>query len=201
MRPSDERYNRRGKQMTIQTYTVEARSADILQQVSNEVQETLLHHAPDQWTDEELDEIEQQVLNHIQGLLDQHEPLWTLQEFIARAARETKRLIYQRTKGIDADKLLNVLLDVGDKDHALLQWAFHTLDQDKITASLAKAKKIAAAELEQEDAAQLLTGAFVRTMLRGVRWARLEQVQRQDEIKKVSHKRFVPISDPQPTQA
>jgi len=193
--------------MNTETYTTETRIADILQQVGNEVEEALLLDAPSQWPDEVLDEILQRVLDYIKGLLDQHRPIWTLQTYTALASIQTNRLIRKRTDGIDRTKLLDVLLNVGDEDHVLLQSAFLTLDGNEIAHSFAEAKNIAVAELEQDDAGQLLTKAFARAMLRGVRWARLEQVRRHHEIqsndspKKVSHKRFVPISDPKSTQA
>lgn len=159
--------------MTDETFTTE----DIFHQVRNEVQETLLHHAPDAWADEGLDEIEQQVLEHTHRLIDL-KPRWAAQKHIAWAVVETKRLIHERRQGIDGDKLLDVLLDVGDDDDAILELAYLTLNEEQITRSLADAKRTVAAQLQRgDDVAQLLTGACVRALLRGARWVLLEQAR------------------------
>lgn len=150
---------------------------DVVAQVSNEIQDTLLHHAPDDWPEETLDEIEQRVLDHTHRLIDL-KPRWAAQKHIAWAVDETKRLIQERSKGIDMEKLLDVLMSVSEEDDVVLQLAFLTLDQSKITASLAEARRIVGAELQHKDVAHLLTEACVRALLRGARWTRLQQARR-----------------------
>src|SRR5438105_890077 len=87
------------------------RNIDVVAQVRNEIQDTLLHHAPDDWPEKTLDEIEQLVLDHTHRLID-FKPRWATEKHIAWAVGETKRLIHERRTGINADKLLDVLLDV-----------------------------------------------------------------------------------------
>jgi hypothetical protein len=72
--------------------------SDIIQQVRNEVQETLLLHAPDLWADERLDVIEQKVLDNTRIVLaslsiDGLRSPGALQNRIVHALTETKRLI------------------------------------------------------------------------------------------------------------
>jgi hypothetical protein len=74
---------------------------DIMEQVRNEVQDTLLHHAPDHWQEKELDLIETAVLDHTRLVLDAlsiSELQWpgALDQHIEQAVAETKRLIHER---------------------------------------------------------------------------------------------------------
>ena len=77
-------------------------TADILQQIANEVQETLLFNAPKGWPTERLEEIEEEIVAHSRHVLD----ALTIQELssagalrvhIGGAVAETKRLVHQET--------------------------------------------------------------------------------------------------------
>ncbi|MGJ5818791.1 hypothetical protein [Paludibaculum fermentans] len=70
--------------------------------------------------------------------------------------------------------MLEKLLNVGD-DHDVLEWCFQTLEPDEIDNCLQAATEIAKAEIGSDDAATMLTAVFVKTILRGLRWARLER--------------------------
>jgi hypothetical protein len=72
--------------------------SDILSQVRNEVQETLLLHAPLRWPDERLEVIEDEVLDRtkmvLAGLItNQLRSPGALRTQIAQAVADTKRLI------------------------------------------------------------------------------------------------------------
>jgi hypothetical protein len=74
---------------------------DIIQQVSNEI-ETVLLHAPDQWTDEELENVEKTVLDHTRVVLDavsssELQSQGALDRHIEQAVAETKRLLHNRS--------------------------------------------------------------------------------------------------------
>jgi len=71
---------------------------DILQQVKNEVQETLLLHAPTTWPDERLDLIEQQVMDRTRLTLDtlnidEIQSADAFQFVMTKAVAKTKHLI------------------------------------------------------------------------------------------------------------
>jgi hypothetical protein len=73
--------------------------SDIVQQVQNEVDDTLLMHAPTTWSDERLDGIEKQVLDHTQLVLDalstsELQSQGALKTHIVHAIAETKRMIW-----------------------------------------------------------------------------------------------------------
>jgi hypothetical protein len=74
---------------------------DIVQQIRNEVDDTLLIHAPDEWPDEELDDIEAKVLDQTRVALEalsakEIQSPGTLDRHIAQAVTEAKRLIDAR---------------------------------------------------------------------------------------------------------
>jgi hypothetical protein len=82
------------------TYREQA-TQNIIQQVSNEIEDTLLHHAPLQWQDEALEAIEEEVLRHTRFILDAiatSELNWpgALRLHIANGVADTKRLIHER---------------------------------------------------------------------------------------------------------
>lgn len=75
--------------------TTDRFTADILNQVQHSVQETLLLHAPEAWTEDDCDQIEKQVLDGtLRSLMlgKRHLPEAAL-PFINFAVDETKRLI------------------------------------------------------------------------------------------------------------
>ena len=72
--------------------------SDVLQQVQNEIDDALLLHAPDDWTDEQLGQIETIVLDHTRSLLhdlsmDELRTEVVLKKHIESACAETMRLI------------------------------------------------------------------------------------------------------------
>ncbi len=75
--------------------TTDRFDADILNQVQNSVQETLLLHAPDAWADDDCDQIKRQVLDGALSLLTlgRHHAAEASQTLINSAVDETKRLI------------------------------------------------------------------------------------------------------------
>jgi len=88
---------------------------DIIQQVQRQVEDTLLHHAPLRWPDEELDAIEETVLAHTRLVLEslsakQIRSAAALDDQIRQAVAETKRLIKEKT---DREPIL--LVDILDK--------------------------------------------------------------------------------------
>src|ERR1035437_6813026 len=76
---------------------------------------------------------------------------------------------------VDETLMLDKLLRVTDEEDDLLQLCFLVLTEHEIAACLNQAREIAAAELRTDDAATLLTGMFVKVIIRGIRWARLER--------------------------
>jgi hypothetical protein len=85
-----------------QTISRKEFTADIIQQVQNEVQNTLLHSAPLEWKDEELEQIEEQVLDHTRIVLDalsigELQSRGALDRHIEQANAETMRLIHDRS--------------------------------------------------------------------------------------------------------
>jgi hypothetical protein len=86
--------------MTLKEQTAE----DITQQVRNEIEDTLLMHAPDHWQEEELDRIEENVLSHTRQVVDalstsELQSAGALDRHIEQAVAETKRLIHERKLG------------------------------------------------------------------------------------------------------
>ncbi len=80
------------------TNTRKTIESDIVQQVRNEVQEALLHHAPLKWPDERLEVIEETVLDHTKMIVaglstNQLRSPGSLRTYIADAVAKTKRLI------------------------------------------------------------------------------------------------------------
>ena len=78
--------------------TREQLESDIVQQVQNEVDDTLLMHAPTTWSDERLDEIEENILDHTRLVLDtlstdELRSPGALQYHIVLATAQTKRII------------------------------------------------------------------------------------------------------------
>jgi hypothetical protein len=76
---------------------------------------------------------------------------------------------------IDKTTMLNKLMNVSKEESDLLEWCFLTLDENEIEACLNDAKEIAATELRQDHAANLLTATFVKVIVRCLRWAQLQQ--------------------------
>ena len=82
------------------TNTGEQFEADIVQQIRNEVQETLLLHDPAKWTDEKDEAVEKSVLDHSRLVLAalstaELQSAGALQRHISQAIAETKRVIRQ----------------------------------------------------------------------------------------------------------
>jgi hypothetical protein len=76
----------------------ERSESDVLQQVQNEIDDALLLHAPDDWTDEQLGQIETIVLDHTRSLLhdlsiDELRTEVVLKKHIDGAFAETMKLI------------------------------------------------------------------------------------------------------------
>ena len=74
---------------------------DILQQVGNEIQETLLLHAPENWSDERLEAIEEEVVQNTRAALDtlsteELQSPGVLRLHIAQAVADAKKLIHER---------------------------------------------------------------------------------------------------------
>jgi hypothetical protein len=78
---------------------------------------------------------------------------------------------------LDEKALLNKMMTVSDEEDDLLQWCFFVLDEQQIASCLDRAKVLAAAEIRADDPATLLTGAFVKVIVRALRWARLERLR------------------------
>ena len=86
------------------TITRNQLEADIVQQIQNDVQEALLLHAPTTWSDERLDHIEQQVLDHTRLVLDalstvELQSEGALRTHIGQAVADTKRILRQGDLG------------------------------------------------------------------------------------------------------
>ena len=84
--------------MNRKTTTRKTIESDILQQVRNEVQEALLHHASLKWPDRRLVAIEDKVLDNTKMALaalstDTLRSAGALRTHIAEAVAQTKRLI------------------------------------------------------------------------------------------------------------
>jgi hypothetical protein len=74
--------------------------ADILQQVQNEIEETLSQHAPQSWSEEQFEDVQEDVLDHTRMVLDalsmtELQSAGALRTHVAQAIAETKRLIHQ----------------------------------------------------------------------------------------------------------
>lgn len=83
-----------------QTITRGEIEADIVQQVQNEIQEAILHHAPESWTPENRDAVQETILDHTRLVLDalrtnELQSAGALRSHIAQAIADTKRLIRQ----------------------------------------------------------------------------------------------------------
>ena len=82
------------------TYTArQSIEADLIQQVANEIEDTLILHAPDHWPDETCDEIERQVLDQTRTNMtaqttSELQLPGTLRQHISTAVETTKRLCY-----------------------------------------------------------------------------------------------------------
>jgi len=85
--------------MNKKTTTTRAKiESDFVQQVRNEVQEALLHHAPLKWPDERLEVIEDKVLDNTKMVLaglstNELRSPGALRTHIAQAVADTKRHI------------------------------------------------------------------------------------------------------------
>jgi Arc/MetJ-type ribon-helix-helix transcriptional regulator len=80
--------------------TRETLICDIEQQICNDVEETLLQHAPDEWPDEQLDEIKDQVLQDSRLVLtalstNELESSGALRAHIAAALAQTRQLLHE----------------------------------------------------------------------------------------------------------
>ena len=74
--------------------------AEIVEQLKNEVQEIIIHHAPESWSQEHRDAIEENILDHTRMVLsalsaNELRSESALQRHIAQAIAETKRLIHK----------------------------------------------------------------------------------------------------------
>lgn len=74
--------------------------ADVIQQVTEEVQEIILHHAPESWSQERREAVEECVLADTRMILDalstgELQSSGALRTHIGRAMSEAKRLIHQ----------------------------------------------------------------------------------------------------------
>ncbi len=76
---------------------------------------------------------------------------------------------------IDEKRLLDKLFDLTGEENDLLEWCFFTLNEEQIESCRNDAKVLAAAEIQADDAAVLLTSLFVRVIVRALRWTRLER--------------------------
>jgi hypothetical protein len=73
---------------------------DILEQVGNEIQETIFLHAPQSWSQKKRDALEESVLAETRMILDslsttELQSAGALRMHIGRVIAETKRLIHQ----------------------------------------------------------------------------------------------------------
>jgi hypothetical protein len=83
----------------------EQTEANIIQQIQNEVQETLLHHAPAHWRDQQLDRIEAEILGDSRSALASLSAQElvspdTLKRYVELAVAETKRRILEQVNTI-----------------------------------------------------------------------------------------------------
>jgi hypothetical protein len=74
--------------------------SDIIQQLREEVQETILHHAPQSWSLESREAVEESVLADTRMILDalstsELQSAGALRMHIGRARSEAKRLVHQ----------------------------------------------------------------------------------------------------------
>lgn len=72
---------------------------DVLQQVTNAVEDTILFYAPDTWSDERCKQVEDTILSHTRTVIsalttDELRSPGALHDHIVKAASETKRLIH-----------------------------------------------------------------------------------------------------------
>lgn len=72
--------------------------ADVVQQVANEVQETILRHAPETWSNERCEEVEEAVLSHTRSVIsaltaDELRSSAALHHHIEAAIAETKAVL------------------------------------------------------------------------------------------------------------
>jgi hypothetical protein len=77
--------------------------SDIIHQVRNEIQQTILLHVPDSWSDDRCDAVEESALDHTRHVLaalsnSEVQSAGALQIHIAQAIAETKSII--RTGGV-----------------------------------------------------------------------------------------------------
>jgi predicted NAD/FAD-dependent oxidoreductase len=84
---------------SIQTTARDSIESDVLQQVRNYVQETILLHARPEWSDEKCENVEDDVLRHtkvaVSALATQElSSTPALQRHIDEAVAETKRLLH-----------------------------------------------------------------------------------------------------------
>jgi hypothetical protein len=83
-----------------QTITRGDIETDIIEQLQNEIQEIILHHAPESWSQEHREAIEESILDHsrmVLGALSSNElqSESALQRHIAQAIAGTKSLIHR----------------------------------------------------------------------------------------------------------
>jgi hypothetical protein len=74
--------------------------ADIVQQIQNEIQEAILLHAPESWSDEKCAAVEESALDNTRVILDalstkELQSAGALRSHIAQAIADTKRMIHQ----------------------------------------------------------------------------------------------------------
>ena len=72
--------------------------ADLLQQVANEVQETILRHAPPTWSTERCEEVEEKVMSHTRAVIstlatDELRSSAALHHHIECAVEETRAVL------------------------------------------------------------------------------------------------------------
>ena len=84
---------------SIQTTTRESIESDVLQQVRNYVQETILLNATPDWSDEQCEDFEENIMAHTKAIVSalttqELNSTPALQQHICGAVAETKRLIH-----------------------------------------------------------------------------------------------------------
>jgi hypothetical protein len=82
-----------------QTTARDETESDVLQQVRNYVQETILLHAPPMWSNEQCEEVEENIMAHTKAIVSalttqELNSTTALQRHIDEAVAETKRLIH-----------------------------------------------------------------------------------------------------------
>jgi len=165
----------------LQTDSLPTLRAWAIQHYRNEIQDTILHHAPDSYSWEDCDEVEKIVLSHakqtISTLTVEHlRCLSYMNCLIAEAAGETKRLMHSRP----GKQTMKANLTMTPEESDVVELCLRSLTDEQIADCKVDILNDVVEDLEKEDYEDLLTTTMVAVLKRHARKLSLDRVLQRD---------------------